>query len=186
MDGRGTPSSIASVLTAGGKAAIYRGRQAFAARAVDEITTALAKDGLPAAEAPALGTRIAELVLEPGIREILARETAPPGGEMPARPLVVVHDAPMSRIPWEALRLGDAVPALTGGTVAGQVRIEGEPVLARGLAGVAGKVGLVLQDPESQLTNLDVEGEVVFGPENLGLPREEIAEQRRAAARRPD
>ncbi len=67
------------------------------------------------------------------------------------------------------------VPALTGGTVAGRVRLDGEEVLARGLAGVAGKVGLVLQDPESQLTNLDVEGEVVFGPENLGLPREEIA-----------
>ena len=67
------------------------------------------------------------------------------------------------------------VPALTGGAVAGRARLEGEEVLARGLAGVAGKAGLVLQDPESQLTNLDVEGEVVFGPENLGLPREEIA-----------
>src|SRR6266508_1344362 len=64
------------------------------------------------------------------------------------------------------------VPALTGGTVAGRVRLDGEEVLARGLAGVAGKVGLVLQDPESQLTNLDVEGEVVFGPENPGLRRQ--------------
>ena len=67
------------------------------------------------------------------------------------------------------------VPALTGGVVGGRVLLEGVPVLERGLAGVAGTAGLVLQDPESQLTNLDVEGEVVFGPENLGLPRGEIA-----------
>jgi CHAT domain-containing protein len=115
VDERGAPSAVASVLTAGGKAAIYHGRQPFAARAVDEITTGLAQEGLSAAAAPALGTRIAELVLEPGIREILARETAPPGERVPPRPLVVVHDAPMSRIPWEALRLGEAVPALAGG-----------------------------------------------------------------------
>jgi energy-coupling factor transport system ATP-binding protein len=67
------------------------------------------------------------------------------------------------------------VPALTGGAVGGRVLLDGVPVLERGLAGVAATAGLVLQDPESQLTNLDVEGEVVFGPENLGLPREEIA-----------
>jgi energy-coupling factor transport system ATP-binding protein len=66
------------------------------------------------------------------------------------------------------------VPALTGGAVGGRVLLEGVPVLERGLAGVAGTAGLVLQDPESQLTNLDVEGEVVFGPENLGLPLDEI------------
>lgn len=68
-----------------------------------------------------------------------------------------------------------AVPSLTGGRVSGEVAIEGEPVLARGVVGNAGKTGVVLQDPESQLTNLDVEGEVVFGPENLALSRAEIA-----------
>jgi energy-coupling factor transport system ATP-binding protein len=46
---------------------------------------------------------------------------------------------------------------------------------------MAGKIGLVLQDPESQLTNLDVEGEVVFGPENLCLTRAEIGERLEAA-----
>jgi energy-coupling factor transport system ATP-binding protein len=67
------------------------------------------------------------------------------------------------------------VPELTGGAIGGVVRLEGEPVLANGLSGVAGRVGLVLQDPESQLTNLDVEGEVIFGPENMALDRDEIA-----------
>ena len=39
------------------------------------------------------------------------------------------------------------VPALTGGAVGGRVLLEGVPVLERGLAGVAGTAGLVLQDP---------------------------------------
>ncbi|NJE55207.1 energy-coupling factor ABC transporter ATP-binding protein [Thermococcus sp. 21S9] len=38
-------------------------------------------------------------------------------------------------------------------------------------------VGLVLQNPESQLFNMTVEDEVAFALENLGLPREEIAER---------
>jgi len=35
-------------------------------------------------------------------------------------------------------------------------------------------VGLVFQNPENQLFCLTVEADVAFGPENLGLPREEI------------
>jgi len=38
-------------------------------------------------------------------------------------------------------------------------------------------VGLVLQNPESQLFNMTVEDEVAFALENLGLPREEIAKR---------
>lgn len=74
-----------------------------------------------------------------------------------------------------------AVPALTGGMVSGRVTLEDVPILAGGLPAVAGRVGVILQDPESQLTNLDVEGEVVFGPENLGLPRATIAERLEAS-----
>ena len=33
---------------------------------------------------------------------------------------------------------------------------------------------MMFQDPESQFIGMSVEEEVVFGPENLGLPREEI------------
>ena len=36
------------------------------------------------------------------------------------------------------------------------------------------KVGLVLQNPDNQLVASIVEEDVAFGPENLGLPREEI------------
>jgi energy-coupling factor transport system ATP-binding protein len=38
-------------------------------------------------------------------------------------------------------------------------------------------VGLVFQNPESQLFNMTVEDEVAFALENLGLPREEIEER---------
>ncbi len=38
-------------------------------------------------------------------------------------------------------------------------------------------VGLVLQNPESQIFNMTVEEEVAFALENLGLPREEIMER---------
>lgn len=36
------------------------------------------------------------------------------------------------------------------------------------------KVGLVFQDPENQIVATTVEEEVAFGPENLGLPRDEL------------
>ncbi|MFD5867476.1 ABC transporter ATP-binding protein [Corynebacterium sp. NPDC060344] len=41
-------------------------------------------------------------------------------------------------------------------------------------AGVRGVVGLVLQDPESQVISARVGDDVAFGAENLGVPRDEI------------
>lgn len=40
---------------------------------------------------------------------------------------------------------------------------------------VRARVGLVFQDPESQVVGSTVEEDVAFGPENLGLPASEIA-----------
>ena len=42
------------------------------------------------------------------------------------------------------------------------------------VGGLASLVGMVFQDPESQLVTNSVLDEVAFGPENLGIPREEI------------
>jgi energy-coupling factor transporter ATP-binding protein EcfA2 len=42
---------------------------------------------------------------------------------------------------------------------------------------LARQVGIVYQDPESQLYSATVEAEVAFGPENLGVPPAEIAER---------
>ena len=44
-------------------------------------------------------------------------------------------------------------------------------------------VGMVFQNPDNQLVAPTVEEDVAFGPENLGLPREEIARRVEAALR---
>ncbi|WP_294181032.1 ABC transporter ATP-binding protein [uncultured Schumannella sp.] len=55
------------------------------------------------------------------------------------------------------------------GETSGALRIDGEaPGAARG------RVGLVLQDPESHAVMARVGDDVAFGPENLGVPRDEI------------
>lgn len=109
----GRASVVASVLTAGGKAAIVQGRVQVDDKALDQQARALARRGLPSAkDADGLGAALAKSVLAPEIRDLLARELAG-AGEAP--PLVVVHDAPTSRIPWETLRIGEVSPALAGG-----------------------------------------------------------------------
>ena len=45
------------------------------------------------------------------------------------------------------------------------------------LRGVRSRVGMVFQNPDTQLVTTLVEDEVSFGPENLGLPEEEIEER---------
>lgn len=44
----------------------------------------------------------------------------------------------------------------------------------RGFSSSLSKIGIVLEDPETQLFTTKVFNEVAFGAENLGLPREEI------------
>ena len=61
-----------------------------------------------------------------------------------------------------------------GGIIRGQILIEDKDVV-RDPNAKRGIVGLVLQDPEPQLTSLTVEDEIRFGPENLCLQRAEIA-----------
>jgi energy-coupling factor transport system ATP-binding protein len=51
----------------------------------------------------------------------------------------------------------------------GELLVDGRPA-----AGVRGEVGLVLQDPDSQVVLARVGDDVAFGCENLGVPREEI------------
>ncbi|HEY59980.1 MAG TPA: ATP-binding cassette domain-containing protein [Anaerolineae bacterium] len=49
------------------------------------------------------------------------------------------------------------------------------------VGGLASLVGMVFQDPESQLVTNSVADEVAFGPENLGVPREEIIQRLKEA-----
>lgn len=72
------------------------------------------------------------------------------------------------------MALNGLVPQATGGAIRGKVEVLGQSTRATPIARLACQVGLVLQDPESQLFNATVEQEIAFGPENLGLPVDEI------------
>jgi energy-coupling factor transporter ATP-binding protein EcfA2 len=72
------------------------------------------------------------------------------------------------------LTLNGIIPHLTGGTFQGEVRVTGQSTRACGPGELSQAVGLVLQDPESQLLSITVEDEVAFGLEGLALPPKEI------------
>lgn len=58
----------------------------------------------------------------------------------------------------------------------GKVFINGQPIdySRKGLLDVRRKVGIVFQDPDSQLFSANVIQEISFGPLNLGLPEEQV------------
>ncbi|HQV95939.1 MAG TPA: ABC transporter ATP-binding protein, partial [Anaerolineales bacterium] len=62
--------------------------------------------------------------------------------------------------------------------------LHGRDVSEMKIADVAQTVGTLLQDPERQIVASNVYNEVAFGPENLGLPREEILSRVDAAMKR--
>jgi energy-coupling factor transporter ATP-binding protein EcfA2 len=55
--------------------------------------------------------------------------------------------------------------------------VDGLNTVAHPVAELAQRVGVVFQDPETQLFNSNVEAEVAFGLENLGVPPQEIRER---------
>ena len=67
------------------------------------------------------------------------------------------------------------IPQMFPAEVGGHVRVAGLDPWREPIARVASHVGLVLQNPATQLFNGTVEEEVAFGPRNLGLPPEEVA-----------
>jgi len=73
--------------------------------------------------------------------------------------------------------LNGIIPRFQKGDLSGTIEIFGESIRDKQIYQVAQNVGLVFQDFESQLFSTSVELEVAFGPENLALPREEIAKR---------
>ncbi len=69
------------------------------------------------------------------------------------------------------------VPHALPGDLEGTAEVFGMDIRRSSVAQLATKVGMVFQEPESQLFSMSIEEEVAFGPENLGVPREEIREQ---------
>ncbi|MGH7903225.1 MAG: ABC transporter ATP-binding protein [Candidatus Dormibacteraceae bacterium] len=77
--------------------------------------------------------------------------------------------------------LNGLVPHFHGGRVSGRVEVAGLDVLRVPTREIARRVGFVFQDPEAQFVYGAVEREVAFGPENLGLPRDEMERRVEAA-----
>lgn len=73
-----------------------------------------------------------------------------------------------------ALTLNGIIPLVMGGKIKGRVYIDGVDTRQSTVYGLATKIGIVFQDPDSQLCNLYVQEEVAFGPANLLMPRDEI------------
>jgi len=75
------------------------------------------------------------------------------------------------------MALNGLVPQSMGGVFGGSVTMLGRDTRHTPVAELAALVGVVYQDPESQLLAASVEDEVAFGPENLGLAVDEIKER---------
>jgi energy-coupling factor transporter ATP-binding protein EcfA2 len=69
------------------------------------------------------------------------------------------------------------VPHTIKGELSGSVEVFGKDVRTTSVAELSTSVGIVFQEPDSQLFCMNVEEEVAFGPENLAVPREEIQER---------
>ncbi len=72
------------------------------------------------------------------------------------------------------LALNGIVPHSTGGIIGGNIIVSSLNTKRHSVAELAQHVGLVFQEPETQLFNMTVETEIAFGLENLGLPRAEM------------
>ncbi len=67
------------------------------------------------------------------------------------------------------------VPHFHGGTLSGRVLVDGLDTTEHQPREFATRVGMVFQDPENQMVATDVERDVAFGLENLGLAPELIS-----------
>jgi energy-coupling factor transport system ATP-binding protein len=64
------------------------------------------------------------------------------------------------------------IPDFHGGSYGGAVYLDNTNLRQLGRRNIVNKVGMVFQDPESQLVMSSVEQEIVSGMENLGLPND--------------
>lgn len=66
------------------------------------------------------------------------------------------------------------IPALYGGEMSGEVRVQGISMDRWEMDDLSCVVGSVFQNPRSQFFNLDTTSEVAFGCENMGVPQDEM------------
>jgi hypothetical protein len=105
--GRSEHECRSSLLTAGAKAAVLSGAVRIGRAALRDMLAQADPGVLTNRDMARFGTELARALLPRSVRDGLAT--------MGRRPLVIVHDREASRVPWEALRVGDAHPALECG-----------------------------------------------------------------------
>jgi energy-coupling factor transport system ATP-binding protein len=71
--------------------------------------------------------------------------------------------------------LAGVIPKSVRGHFRGAVRVAGQDITDLPLPRLTPHLSLVLQAPENQLFNITVAEDVAFGPENLGIPRDDVA-----------
>jgi len=72
------------------------------------------------------------------------------------------------------LCMAGVVPHVVQGDLRGDVLLFDKSTAGQSVAELSRQVGIVFDDPEAQLFNVTVEEEVAFGPQNLGLEREQV------------
>lgn len=73
--------------------------------------------------------------------------------------------------------LNGLIPHVFPAQVSGRVSVAGMDPIVAGPALMAEQVGVVFQNPAAQLFNLTVRDELAFGPHNLGLPPDVVAQR---------
>jgi energy-coupling factor transport system ATP-binding protein len=73
-------------------------------------------------------------------------------------------------------------PHAYSGDLTGSVKVDGQSTTELKLRDLARTIGTVLQDPAKQIVGATVEAELAFGPENMGVPREEMRDRIREVA----
>jgi len=76
-----------------------------------------------------------------------------------------------------AMALNGLVPHHHEGQVSGEVIVEGLRTSDHSNVDIVRKVGLVMQDPETQITGQTALADAAVGPANFGLPREVVIER---------
>lgn len=70
--------------------------------------------------------------------------------------------------------LCSVIPNILPGNIEGNVFINDQPTSSMEFSKISTKIGIVFQNPETQLIFQSVEDEVAFGPENLCCSKEEL------------
>ncbi len=108
---RGASEFRTSVLTVDAKAAVISAVESVDDQQLDalleKLRLAVDQNRFGLGEVQGLGDAVGKLLLGDAVASVLPK--------LRDRHLIVVHDGPSSRIPWESLRIGSWVPALESG-----------------------------------------------------------------------